>query len=132
MGKQENLDERDFRYLQLVAGRAHGFKDEQIVKKLKDPDIDSPQVLYRTLKSDGHPICPVCGTTYVEERHCENLEAKVDGRRARRGEGAQQELPPPAEAIPLFKQALEVLNGEIATLEKRRMYLQDERFVAVD
>jgi uncharacterized Zn finger protein (UPF0148 family) len=132
MGKQENLDERDFRYLQFVGGRARGLDDKQIVKNLKDADIESPQVLYRTLKTDGHSICPVCGTTYVEKGHCENLEAEVDKRRARRGEGTQQELPPPAEAIPLFRRALEVLNGEIDTLEKRKMYLQDERFVAVD
>jgi uncharacterized Zn finger protein (UPF0148 family) len=131
MSIQKNLDERDLRYLQFVVSRAEGMEDEQIVALLKDPEIDSPQLLYRTLKTDGHPICPVCGTTYVEEGHCENLEAKVDGRRARRGEGTQQELPPSAEAIPLFKQALEVLTGEIDTLEKRKTYLQDERFVTV-
>ncbi len=32
----------------------------------------------------------------------------------------------------MFKQALEVLNEEINALENRKMYLQDERFVAVD
>jgi hypothetical protein len=53
-------------------------------------------------------------------------------RKARRGEGPRQELPPPAEAIPLFKQAFGVLNEEIDALENRKMYLQDERFVAVD
>jgi uncharacterized Zn finger protein (UPF0148 family) len=132
MSMQKKLDERDFRYLQFVVGRARGATDEQIVKELGDPDIESPQVLYRRLKADGHPICPVCGTTYVEEGHCENLEAKTSGRRARRGGGPQQQLPPPAEAIPLFKRALEVLSEEIDTLEKRKMYRQDERFVAVD
>jgi hypothetical protein len=132
MSIQKKLDERDFRYLQFVVGRAHGTADEQIVKELKDPDIDSPRGLYRKLKTDGHAICPVCGTTYVEEGHCENPGANADGRRARRGEGVAQELPPPAEALPLFRQALDVLNEEINTLEKRKMYLQDERFVAVD
>ena len=47
MSMQKKLDERDFRYLQFVVGRAHGATDEQIVKELEDPDIESPQVLYR-------------------------------------------------------------------------------------
>jgi uncharacterized membrane protein len=47
MSMQKKLDERDFRYLQFVVGRAHGTTDEQIVKELEDPDIESPQVLYR-------------------------------------------------------------------------------------
>jgi hypothetical protein len=51
MGMQKKLDERDFRYLQFVVGRAHGTTDEQIVKELEDPDIESPQVLHR----DVHP-----------------------------------------------------------------------------
>jgi hypothetical protein len=51
MSMQKKLDERDFRYLQFVVGRAHGTTDEQIVKELEEPDIESPQVLYR----DVHP-----------------------------------------------------------------------------
>jgi hypothetical protein len=127
---QKHPDERDLRYLKLVTGRLQGRDEADIAA---EAGCESPTDLYRQLAQDRFPICRVCGATHVEEGHCENaLEAKPSERRARRGEGPRQELPPPAEAIPLFKRAVEVLNEEIDALKNRKMYLQDERFVAVD
>jgi len=53
-------------------------------------------------------------------------------RKARSGTGQRQELPSPAGAIPLFKQALQLLNEQADLLEKREQYLQDGRIVAQD
>ena len=53
-------------------------------------------------------------------------------RKARSGAGQRQELPSPAGAIPLFKQALQLLNEQADLLEKREVYSQDGRFVAQD
>jgi hypothetical protein len=53
-------------------------------------------------------------------------------RKARSGTGQRQELPSPTAAIPLFKQALQLLNEQADLLEKREQYLQDGRFVAQD
>jgi hypothetical protein len=50
--------------------------------------------------------------------------------KARSGTGQRQELPSPAGAISLFKQALQLLNEQADLLEKREHYLQDGRFVA--
>ena len=58
MSMQKKLDERDFRYLQFVVGRAHGTTDEQIVKELEDPDIESPQVLYRDVHTKMEELPP--------------------------------------------------------------------------
>jgi hypothetical protein len=53
-------------------------------------------------------------------------------RKARSGTGPRQELPPAADAIPLFKQALGVLNEWVDALKTRKEYMQDGRFVAQD
>jgi len=129
MSIQKNLDERDFRYLQFVVARAHGATDEEVVKELNDPDIDSPQVLYRRLKSDGHSICPICGATYVEENHCRSLEDEQGKLKPQQSGGEAEELPPAASATGLFRDALFVLETEISLLSHRREFLQDERFI---
>lgn len=123
---QRNPDERDVRYLKLVFGRAQGAEDEQIVKDLDDPNIDSPHVLYRRLKVDGFPICPMCGTTHVEEGHCK------PSRKARRGAGERQDLPSAAEAIPLFSSVVKALDGYVVDLTTLKEVYRDERFEAVD
>lgn len=69
MSIQYPLDARDDRYLKLVLGRMYGQDDDAIVQSLED--FDSPQALYQRIKEDRHPICPRCGTTYVDETHCE-------------------------------------------------------------
>lgn len=51
-------------------------------------------------------------------------------RKARSGTGQRQELPSPVGALPLFKQALQLLNEQADLLENREHYLQDGRFVA--
>jgi hypothetical protein len=50
-------------------------------------------------------------------------------RKPRRGTGERVELPPAKEAIPLFKEMLEVLREAIEELEHRKEYFQDGRFV---
>jgi len=123
---QRNTDERDVRYLKLVFGRAQDATDEQIVKDLDDPNIDSPHILYRRLKVDGFPICPTCGTTHVEEDHCK------PSRKARRGAGERQDLPSAAEAIPLFSSVVEALGSYLVDLTTLKEVYRDERFEAVD
>ncbi len=124
MSIQKEPDPRDLRYLKLLTGRLQSRDENDIAA---DARCESPAALYQQLAQDGFPVCRVCGATHVEEGHCEKSE-----RRARQGEGARQDLPPPAQAIPLFEQALRVLNEEIDALKNRKMYLQDERFVAVE
>jgi hypothetical protein len=123
---QRDLDERDIRYLKLMLGRAQGADDEEIVENLDDPNIDSPHVLYRRLKEDGFPICPMCGTTYVEEGHCK------PSRKARRGAGERQDLPSAAEAIPLFNSVVKALDSYLVDLTTLKEVYRDERFEAVD
>jgi hypothetical protein len=53
-------------------------------------------------------------------------------RKARRGNGQQQELPLAAAAIPLFRQALESLSEQLEVLRTRKEYLQDGRYVTID
>jgi hypothetical protein len=129
MSVHEKLDGRDLRYLKFVFGRAQGSSDEEIVKELDDPDIDSPQVLYRQLKRDGHSICSACGTTYVEEGHCEPRGRR---RKARRGAGVRTELPAAAEGIPLFDPVVDTLGSYVVDLTSLRETYADERFEAVD
>src|SRR5215208_3939416 len=98
MSVHEKLDERDLRYFKFVFGRAQNVEDEQLIKELDNPDIDSPRVLYRQLNQDGYPVCPECGTAPVTGKHCEPPKQ----RKAKRGAEARTELPSAAEAIPLF------------------------------
>jgi hypothetical protein len=116
-------------YFKLVWGRAKGAFDEEIVRELDDPDIDSPQALYRKLNIDGHPICLVCGTTYVEEGHCEILERR---RKPRRGTDVRTELPTAERAIPLFDPVIDTLVDYVIDLTTLREVYANERFEAVD
>jgi hypothetical protein len=134
MSVHEKLDDRDLRYLKFVFGRAQQNSDEDIIKELDDPDVDAPEVLYRQLAQDGLPVCRVCGATYVEEGHCEQVEKKRRGS----AKGESVELPPAKEAASLFKEALDKLLEAVAFLQSdyesasssrySKEYLQGELF----
>jgi hypothetical protein len=126
MSIQKPPDARDLRYLRLVIGRKEGLTEEEIAKRA---GVQSPTALYERIKGDGHPICPKCGTTYVDETHCE-VEAteKQGGGRKARSSGPAKQLPPASNAAPLFREKLGVLLRATEELEHRSEKLQGGRF----
>src|SRR4051794_10216979 len=103
----KKLDERDLRYFKFVFGRAQNVADEQLVKELGDPEIDSPQVLYRRLIADGYPVCFECGDTPVQTTTCEACSEKR--RHRARTSGDKVELPAAARAKELLREPVEGL-----------------------
>lgn len=130
MSAHEKLDGRDLRYLKFVFGRAQNATDGQLVTELSDPEIDSPQILYRRLSNDGYPVCPECGEAPIRGKHCDPPEKKKRSRRATQGGGGVQKLPSPKAATYLFQEALRSLQRDVDKLSHRRDYLKDGRFVA--
>lgn len=114
------------RYLKLVVAQQD---DRPVLEVATELGFDSVPELYRQIKKDGHPICPVCGTTYVEEGHCKQPEDERKRRRAREAEGEARELPSAADAVGLFRDALFCLEKDILRLKPRREYLKGKRFV---
>jgi hypothetical protein len=107
--------------------------DEEIARELED--IDSPQHLYERIREDGHPICPKCGVTYVDETHCA-IQTKHSAGRSGNGNPRGQELgeleplPPAEEAIFLLRQPIDTLMRSLEKLRGRKDWLQNRRFVA--
>lgn len=129
MSIQKPLDARDERYLKLVLGRMYGKDELEIVQELAD--FDSPQQLYERIKEDGHPICPKCGTTYVDETHCETQTDGAGHERLSRGRGGEvEELPAAANASTLFEYAIDRLKADLNYATHLRETLQDGRFEA--
>jgi hypothetical protein len=126
MSMQKPPDARDLRYLKLVNGRQQGLDEEKIAKLAGE---GSPTLLYERIREDGHPICPRCGTTYVDERHCKvaPTEKKGGGRKAR-SSGPAKQLPPARDAAPLFRETLEQLLQATEELKHRDEKLQGGRF----
>lgn len=130
MSIQNPLDARDDRYLKLVLGRMYGQDDDAIVRSLED--FDSPQDLYKRISEDGHPICPECGTTYVDETHCGPKTKKGAHEKSSpraRSLGPIKELPPPDNATELFRERLEALLKDVELLEHLHEYLRGDYFV---
>jgi hypothetical protein len=122
-------DVRDLRYLKLVSGRQQGLTEEAIAELAEE---QSPESLYERIREDGHPICPKCGTTYVDETHC-GIEPKVetqegDGERKARKSGRVEELPLAKNAIPLFREALKKLARKNEELRYRRESRQGNHY----
>jgi hypothetical protein len=128
MSVHENLDQRDLRYFKFAFGRAQVWPDDKIVSELADPDIDSPQVLYRLLSQDNYPVCPECGMAPVKATHCDSSEIKRE-RRPREGGGNKSALPPPATAQAIFDRAIDRLKKMSHELLLREEHRQDKRFV---
>jgi hypothetical protein len=129
MGVPKPPDARDLRYLKLVSGRQEGLDEEQIAKLAGE---ESPTFLYERISEDGHPICPKCGTTYVDETHCEieqqvGTQGDVSTRRTRKS-GPVEELPLARDAIPLVREALENLARENEELKYRRDSRQGKHY----
>jgi hypothetical protein len=126
MSIQKPPDARDLRYLKLVNGRQQGLTEEEIAKRAGE---ENPTLLYERIKEDGHPICPKCGTTYVDETHCEiaPTEKRGGGRKAR-SSGPARQLPPASSAAPLFREKLESLLQANEELKHRDEKLQGGRF----
>lgn len=128
MSIQEALDVRDDRYIQLVLGRAYGQDDAEIARRV---GVASPRDLYERIKEDGHPICPKCGKTYVDETHCEphSETPRKRGKPKAKTFGERTPLPPSEAAIPLFRSTLELLTKELEKLRGfEEEYLQGRRF----
>jgi hypothetical protein len=126
MSIQKPPDARDLRYLRLVNGRQQGRDDEEIAKGAGE---ESATLLYERIKEDGHPICPRCGTTYVDETHCEvEAPAKKGGGRRARSSGPAKQLPPASNAAPLIRAKLEELLQATEELKHRDEKLQGGRF----
>jgi hypothetical protein len=113
------------RFIKLIHYRLNELPEEEIAKKL---GFDSPTELYRQVRQDDYPICPVCGTTDVPRSHCSS--ERTYKRQARRGMSEAEELPPAEAAAPLFHQALENLGWAVVDLQNRHEYWHDGRFVA--
>jgi hypothetical protein len=94
--------------------------------------VASPRDLYKRIKEDGHPICPKCGKTYVDETHCETPSEtpRKRGKPKAKTFGEKTPLPPSEAAIPLFRSTLELLTKELEKLRGfEEEYLQSKRFV---
>ena len=124
--------------MKLVIARSQGWSLESTIRELEsdgflDGGNNSPRYLYERIKEDGHPICPVCGTTYVDENHCKSSSGtrKKPRRRKAKKFGPVTPLPSPERAIARFKATLERLIKELDTLRGRDEYLQSGRFTAV-
>lgn len=132
MSEHEKLDERDLRYFKFAFGRAQGWADKRIIEELNDPDIDSPQALYRRLSQDDYPVCPECGMAPVQTKHCEPPRRR---RNPGVGTGQRRELPSAARAAGLFQERLEALQALLhnaENLEHRQEVYQDRRFPGAD
>ena len=112
------------RYIKLINYRLSELPEEKIASTL---GFDSPTELYLRVSQDGYPICPVCGITDVSRSHC--LPERDYNRRARRGTGEAEELPPADAASPLFHQALKKLSWAVVDLQNRHESWHDGRFV---
>ena len=127
MSVHEKLDERDLRYFKVAFGRAQRWPDERIVEELSDPDIDSPQVLYRRLSQDNYPVCPECGMAPVSAKHCKPPKRQ---RNPGTGTGQRRQLPSAVQAADLFRERLESLLREVNELEHKDEVLQAGRVAA--
>jgi hypothetical protein len=116
---------KQIRYFTYLEWRRAGKPIQELARRY---DLGSEVALYHVMRQDGFPVCEVCGDYTKDPAHCEEQE---DGRRRKpgRGSGESVELPPAREAIPLFKEMLEVLREAIEGLEHRKEYFQDGRFV---
>jgi hypothetical protein len=123
MSVQQNIDERDQRYLRLISARHRQVDD---VKTANQLGFTSPVELYRQISYDGHPICPECGQTYVPPNHCVSFKGRD---RNAKSFGESVKLPPAENAAGLFKHALDHLYKELDTLRGREDFLQSKRFV---
>jgi hypothetical protein len=124
---QNEPDARDLRYLKLVSGRRSDLSEEEIAQQVDG--VTSPRDLYERIKEDGHPICSKCGTTYVDDAHCESVEATTEEkRRQARGSGPVKELPPASNAIPLFREKLEALMRGNEELKHRKESRQGRHY----
>jgi hypothetical protein len=91
-----NPDKRVSRYLQFYTWRLNGMSEDDITRSLR---FGLPQALYQTLNQDGFPVCPVCGETPAGPKHCKAPKT----RKPKPSDGKIVELPPAANAIPLFE-----------------------------
>ncbi len=121
----QSPDPRDVRYLKLVFGRAQGATDAAVVTDLSDPDINSPQVLYRRLHNDNYPVCPICGEAPVRPGHCQERPVQ----RRPRSAGEARDLPPASTAMPLFRERIEALVEAVEGLPHLVERSQGGRFV---
>jgi hypothetical protein len=120
-------EDREYTYVRYIAFRHQGYTNEDAATKVAS-DLSAP-ALFQALRREGFPVCESCGEYSVGQEHCEEAETRRK-RKPRRGGGRKVELPPPADADFLFREALDDLRCSLEMLSHRTEYLQDERFVA--
>ncbi len=85
------------RYLQYYLLRRNDeYNEEQVATKL---GFASHTTLYKQLAQDGFPVCPVCGETPTDPKHCKR-------RKPRHQDEKIVKLPPAADAISLFERVI--------------------------
>jgi hypothetical protein len=130
MSLQQQSDPRAERFVLLYVGRKKGLSEEKLAERLGFSG--DPYTMYGELAHEGSPVCPRCGDLYPDEDHeCRKLSTKgqVGGRKARRGGGEAEELPPAADAIDLFQAAIDCLKDDLAYITHLEEELQDGRFL---
>lgn len=115
-----------------MSARARGLDEEKLAREW---EFNSAQDLFQRIKEDGHPICPVCGATYVDETHCRSSEdlpgpQKEKTRPKAKTFGEKTPLPPPEQAVGQFGATLSSLEEASSLLRGRKDYLQSGRFIA--
>jgi hypothetical protein len=100
--------------------RAEGTDDEEIAEKLRFDSVEEMQEQLQEWELPGWLTGKPSSTTAAKANR---------GRRPGPSSGERVELPPAKEAMPLFREMLEVLREAIEQLERRKEYFQDGRFV---
>ncbi|HVF02523.1 MAG TPA: hypothetical protein VNA27_14465 [Rubrobacteraceae bacterium] len=111
----------------MISGRVSGLSDAEIAQRVDG--VASPQDLYERIKQDGHRICRKCGTTYVDDTHCEAVGETPEKRgRQGRSSGPIEELPPASNAIDLFQERLAALMRANEELKHRKESRQGRHY----
>jgi hypothetical protein len=100
--------------------RAQGTDDEEIAEKLRFDSVEEMREQLQEWELPGWLVGKASSTTPTKDNR---------GRRPGQGAGERVELPPAKEAIPLFREMLDVLHEAIEELEHRKEYFQDGRLV---
>jgi hypothetical protein len=101
--------------------RKGGYTEEEIAHKLK---FGNPEAMRIQLRNWELPGWLAGGEPASNHSQQGTLQ-----RRARTGAGEAIELPPAADAVPLFREVLERLLSEVEELLSRKEYLKDGRFL---
>jgi hypothetical protein len=109
----------------FIMRRKGTYSEEKIAEKV---GFETVEAMYRQLEIWG--FTGLLPPNKVEEPSRSIRPKEQLKRKARRGGGAPEELPPVADAIDLFRWALHTLQDDLAYIMHHREELRDGRFVA--